>query len=293
MIRKSLFLLILIAGLVSIAAAECAPTTIRCGGGGCNHHIALDVNGGPPGCDPWHETDIKPGFNECSDVYITNWGSMSGTLYIIIRDINGDYDLGKYLFFNVENPLIVTNVGLPATVYDFPDEPAADKYIAIQNFIPGQEVKLHWCWEFVETNAPQNEAQGKSLGFTVHYILREPAAPLPCESDEDEDGICNDIDLCDGTTQWSAELLLLPNHYDSSNIDMHLTHGCSCYQILSCKPGNNDGEYRYGCTGGTLNVWREQEADWTTTCTPVAGQNPNDGHFWRLIEWIRGLVPKW
>ena len=43
------------------------------------------------------------------------------------------------------------------------------------------------------------------------------------------------------------------------------TYGCSCDQILFCKPGENGGEYKFGCTSGTMSVWTSQSA-WSLDC---------------------------
>ena len=86
------------------------------------------------------------------------------------------------------------------------------------------------------------------------------------DNDEDDDSVCNDVDKCFGTTPWYAEQGLKPNHYDSSNLlDLTETYGCDCNQILYCKPGDDKGEYKFGCTEGTLNVWTEQ-IGWSLDC---------------------------
>ena len=43
------------------------------------------------------------------------------------------------------------------------------------------------------------------------------------------------------------------------------TYGCSCEQILFCKPGDNGGEYKFGCSSGTMNIWTTQTA-WSFDC---------------------------
>jgi len=85
------------------------------------------------------------------------------------------------------------------------------------------------------------------------------------DNDEDDDGICNDADKCAGTTGWYSSEGLNPNHYDSSNLNLATTFGCSCEQILFCKPGNNNGEYKFGCSQGTMNVWTKQ-IGWSPFC---------------------------
>ena len=77
--------------------------------------------------------------------------------------------------------------------------------------------------------------------------------------DADDDGV-NDCtsDKCLGTTDWFAEKKLNPNHYDSSNMDLSATYGCNCAQILDRKSGEDKGEYKQGCSPGTIEVWTAQ-----------------------------------
>lgn len=289
---RTLLLIVILAGIVTMVSATgdpCRGPITRCEDGVCHYELSMELDGGPPGCMPWNERDIKPGFHECSRVYFKNDGHMDATLYILIRNINGDYDLGKYLFFNVQGDGLETDITLPATVYDFPDEIGSLHYIRIPDFNVGDIIYVDWCWEFIETNAPQNEAQGKSLGFDVYYVLVAPELPPDCQKDDDNDGVVNCEDLCPGTTDWFAGIHLNPNHYDSSNLDPRNTRGCSCYQILSCKPGNTDGEYKYGCTEGTLDVWNEQQpGTWTTNCEPAQGYRFWFFDWWKHIQDILG-----
>ena len=50
-----------------------------------------------------------------------------------------------------------------------------------------------------------------------------------------------------------------------SDYDLVDTYGCSCEQILECKPGKNKGEYLAGCSKGTMRVWINQQA-WAPDC---------------------------
>jgi hypothetical protein len=88
---------------------------------------------------------------------------------------------------------------------------------------------------------------------------------LPECTDADLDGIPDTIDKCADTVAWFASEGLRPNHYDSSNMDYAATYGCGCDQILFCKPGANNGEYKFGCTEGTMNVWATQTG-WSLDC---------------------------
>ncbi|MBU0758466.1 MAG: DUF1080 domain-containing protein, partial [Nanoarchaeota archaeon] len=89
--------------------------------------------------------------------------------------------------------------------------------------------------------------------------------------DEDEDGVCNDLDKCGSNVPenpWFAEQELKPNHYDNSNwAPSDANFGCSCAQVLYCKPGNDNGEYKFGCSEGTKNIWETQNPDsWAIDC---------------------------
>jgi hypothetical protein len=85
------------------------------------------------------------------------------------------------------------------------------------------------------------------------------------DCDSDGDGVPDDVDMCPGTTYWETPEGLRPNHYDSSNMDLTTTYGCSGEQILFCKPGANNGELTWGMTPGTLNVWISQTG-WSLDC---------------------------
>ncbi|MBW2991577.1 hypothetical protein KY348_07820 [Candidatus Woesearchaeota archaeon] len=62
--------------------------------------------------------------------------------------------------------------------------------------------------------------------------------------------------------------ILKPNHYDSSNWPASdVNFGCSCAQVLYCKPGSNNGEFKFGCSEGTKNIWESQDPDsWAPDC---------------------------
>lgn len=101
-----------------------------------------------------------------------------------------------------------------------------------------------------------------------------------CDPDDDNDGVLDADDHC----QFSVlpELVptesLMPNHYADVDGDGYFesrspksktllenlkpfgeTFGCSCKEILDAKPGQDEGETKFGCTGGTLTVWSQQK----------------------------------
>ena len=107
------------------------------------------------------------------------------------------------------------------------------------------------------------------------------------ENDEDGDGVVDEVDKCAGTVLPETPLEeLRPNHLADLDGDLifetntgsaaaHLiedsayslvdSYGCSCEQILYCKPGNNNGEQKWGCTAGTMDTWVNQ-LDWSLDC---------------------------
>ena len=95
----------------------------------------------------------------------------------------------------------------------------------------------------------------------------------PTDADCDTVNDCT-VDKCLDTTPRYATSELKPNHYDSSNLDLTQTHGCSCIQILDCKPGNNNGEVKHGCTEGTMKKWLSQQG-WAETCSD-AGESEEE-----------------
>ena len=95
--------------------------------------------------------------------------------------------------------------------------------------------------------------------------------PLDLLNDEDSDGVCGDIDKCGSDipiNPWNATQELKPNHYDSTNWPASdVNYGCSCAQVLYCKPGSNNGEYKFGCSQGTINIWIAQDPEsWALEC---------------------------
>lgn len=104
--------------------------------------------------------------------------------------------------------------------------------------------------------------------------------------DNDSDGVndCNGTDKCLGTglPELVPTVELKPNHYADvdgdgvlevndphdgivDGINLADVYGCSCEQILICKPGGNNGEQKFGCSPGTINVWTEQSG-WAGEC---------------------------
>jgi len=106
--------------------------------------------------------------------------------------------------------------------------------------------------------------------------------------DIDNDNVCDDSDLCPNTElpEHVPTIRLNPHHYADMDGDgvfetnkgssahpnirdsiytLEDTFGCTCEQILDCKPGKNEGEYKYGCTEGTIRTWIKQRG-WAKKC---------------------------
>jgi len=89
------------------------------------------------------------------------------------------------------------------------------------------------------------------------------------DKDADEDGFndCNGEDKCvelnlPGVPAEFVELN--PNHF---LLNAQLGFGCNCEEVLYCKPGNNKGEFKYGCSAGTYKLWQAQsEESWALDC---------------------------
>ncbi len=97
---------------------------------------------------------------------------------------------------------------------------------------------------------------------TVNVVTQDP--------DSDGDGFNDDVDKCPGTTMGLGNIVpsqsLKPNHSGDDTV----IYGCDCEQILACKPGYDRGEYKHGCSPGTINVWTSQTG-WAPDCLDTNG----------------------
>jgi len=104
------------------------------------------------------------------------------------------------------------------------------------------------------------------LDHFSEYTLIAPA-------DSDGDGVFDNwagiVDKCPETVipgNVPSEYLKPSGHIvPDTEYTFQDTFGCSCEQILYCKPGENKGEYKWGCSGGTMNVWVNQ-IGWSSNC---------------------------
>jgi hypothetical protein len=135
-----------------------------------------------------------------------------------------------------------------------------------------QEYRDHYCDPIIDCQYAVTD--------TRYVVLQHE------DNDEDDDGVCDDVDKCGSSipeNPWYAQQELKPNHYDSSNWPASdANYGCSCSQILFCKPGYNNGEYKFGCSQGTKNIWEAQREDsWALECQ-VDGKVANEG----VSKWL-------
>jgi len=143
---------------------------------------------GGEGATSWNISNIKPGDSGAKTVELHNAGSRKGSVTIWVGDIvsseganpeseTGDTaepgELTSYLLFNLSCSRLSTNLLLPATIDGLPQSVSGPGYIKVRPLNPGETVTLVWEWEFPETGAPQNDAQGDSLSFTINYLLEE------------------------------------------------------------------------------------------------------------------------
>ncbi len=103
-------------------------------------------------------------------------------------------------------------------------------------------------------NPGQEDSNGNGIGDACEAV-----------QDDDDDGIPNDQDACAGTVlpDGTGYLGLKPNHV---GIDWVSIDGCNCAQLLGCKPGQDEGEKKFGCAPGTQEVWQNKEG-WAASCS--------------------------
>ena len=116
----------------------------------------------------------------------------------------------------------------------------------------------------IDNNCDDNSGYWIGPGQTTAKWDANPNTGID-NRDADNDGFneCTGADKCFGTVLPGTAPTdsLKPNNKGGSSTWM----GCSCDQILECKPGADTGEYKYGCTPGTINVWTKQNG-WAPLC---------------------------
>jgi len=139
----------------------------------------VDLELGAEGAISWTISNIKPGDTGSMTVELHNAGSRNGFVTIWITDIEEvDYGgdgalLDDCLLFNLSCDRLRSNIALPATIHELPQNTPDANYIRINPLYAEETVTLVWEWEFPETGEPQNDAQGDSLLFSINYLLEE------------------------------------------------------------------------------------------------------------------------
>jgi len=118
---------------------------------------------------------------------------------------------------------------------------------------------------------------GLTSHFTIFGIVTfddEDNDGVPTSYDLNGDGVIGEgeVDKCLGSTIDTAGYEgVRPNHYvvdlvdgiltweNDADFTMVDTYGCTCDDVLICKPGENKGEEKFGCTGATINLFVNQQ----------------------------------
>jgi len=86
------------------------------------------------------------------------------------------------------------------------------------------------------------------------------------DADNDADGFndCNGADKC---VDVNAPVLASFQELKSNSYlpDEEIGFGCTCEEVLYCKPGANLGEFKFGCSPGTYKIWNNQNG-WAPDC---------------------------
>jgi len=145
----------------------------------------IDLVFGSSGSIPWNESGIEPGSHGSTSIDLINNGTLAGTLYIWVDNISqtdafGDgAALGKYMYFSITHPNLVSTIPLPSRIDAFPTAPWNASYLVISPVRSGEVVTLNWTWEFVRMGQVQNDAQGDSLRFNISFMLVNETFELP------------------------------------------------------------------------------------------------------------------
>jgi hypothetical protein len=163
--------------------------------------VELDI-----GCDaniPWNISDVYPGCSGNATFNLLNTSDTDGYVYIWINDIlnnegsNPESETGNtaepgelinFLRFNIISSEISTNVGLPATLHNFPHS-VPEKRVMTIPLSAHANTTLLWEWEFAEIGHSVNDAQGDSLSFSISYTLVDELYPEVTEEESDDSSL--------------------------------------------------------------------------------------------------------
>ncbi|WP_342677165.1 hypothetical protein [Methanofollis sp. UBA420] len=137
--------------------------------------VDLTLDG--PGAGGMAFPDLKPGDTGTTTVLLHNAGSEGGSVAVWVSDITetdarqDGARLDTYLLFSLSNDHLASTLDLPAPITSFPQGPGGSPAVTVTHLEAGATTTLVWHWEFRETGTPQDDAQGDTLAFTVHYTL--------------------------------------------------------------------------------------------------------------------------
>lgn len=163
-----LLMMIMVLGSLPVVQATTAPVELVIGGEGSRS---------------WHIGSLEPGDRGTEEVEVRNIGTSVGYLRIWISGIEGTDGgsdgaaLAKYLRFGLTADGLSTALDLPATIDRFPTFPTQAQAVVIGPLGRDDQTVIVWTWEFAETGAPQNDAQGDSLNFDINYMLTDAPSP--------------------------------------------------------------------------------------------------------------------
>ncbi|MBI0584586.1 MAG: hypothetical protein ISF22_10225 [Methanomassiliicoccus sp.] len=146
----------------------------------------VDLAMGDHGSLPWSISSLQPGDRGTEAVEVRNGGTSPAYLRIWISGVqatdqgNDGAALIEYMRFGLAAEGLRTTMELPAAIDRFPASPSDRGQLVIGPIGAGAAATMYWTWEFVETGAPQNDAQGDGLSFDISYMLTD--APPPAVS---------------------------------------------------------------------------------------------------------------
>ncbi|WP_067052419.1 hypothetical protein [Methanofollis ethanolicus] len=138
---------------------------------------AVDLTLDGPGAGGMAFPGLKPGDTGTTTVLLHNAGSEGGSVAVWISDITetdaraDGARLDTYLLFSLSNERLASTLDLPAPITSFPQGPGGSPAVTVTHLEAGATTALVWHWDFRETGTPQDDAQGDTLAFTVHYTL--------------------------------------------------------------------------------------------------------------------------
>ena len=165
---RSLMALLLVASMLAPLLFMAAPVSAE------PEVMNLVISGS--GSAPWSISNIAPGDNGTKFVELKNVGMIDGYVTIWFSDIvktDGGTDganLSHYFLLTPISDGRSSNLSFPVMFDEIP-QTSSDRSICIGPLMAGGSMNLTWVWEFLDNGAPQNDAQGDGLSFTINYLM--------------------------------------------------------------------------------------------------------------------------